>query len=180
MVVGAFIVLGVSSLTGTRTTRDLPEAREPTARRLHEASEPTANKDAKGKEEAGRKGTPDKLRGRDSLVGTWDYVPSAAQVQFAREMGDTAGPMTYTFDPDGTYTSVGGPLGRNVPQEGWWAFDGRKLSLHRKGVGGRKAIVYERTTHAAVSWESDGTILVVEEGFDNWIVAGDEIRFRKR
>lgn len=115
------------------------------------------------------------------LVGTWDFVPSPEQSELAAAMNKTAGPLTYTFSRDGAYTAVGGPLsGKEYLEEGTYEFDGHTLSLHRKGVGGMRAPVYERTNRNVVRFEDDGSVLVGDTEFGNWLFMGEAVRFRKR
>ena len=116
-----------------------------------------------------------------SLVGTWEFVPSQEQNEFAAAMNKKAGPLKYTFNRNDTYMAVGGPLsGRNYVEEGVYEFDGHTLVLHRKSVGGTRALIYERTSQNAVRFENDGSTIVGDKNFGDWTFMGAEVRFSKR
>lgn len=117
----------------------------------------------------------------DDLVGSWHYDPSDEQKRFASDMGKTAGPLVYTFRRNGTYQATGAPLsGRDYVESGRYVFDGSTLELHREGVGGKKAPVYERTGRYLINFEDDGEAFVGASNFGEWIFAGDSVKFRKR
>lgn len=169
------LVVGCGAKRGTaRSGEEGTESAPPTAKESESERQPVV--------ETPRAPTsPKPAYSMSHLVGTWDFAPSPAQSEFAAAMNKTAGPLTYTFERGGAYKAVGGPLsGKDYAEEGTYEFDGRTLSLHRKGVGGTRAPVYERTNRNVVRFEDDGSTLVGDTKFGNWLFMGEAVRFRKR
>ena len=116
----------------------------------------------------------------DRIIGKWSLVPSQEQVDFARSMGKTAGPLVYEFNADGTYTCVGGPLGpREYKEHGEFTFDGPTLTFRRKGVEGDSSPAYEQTTSNRVELSEDGSVLTGPSDFGGWSFQGN-VRFEKQ
>ena len=124
-------------------------------------------------------GTQDSSPASD-LAGTWNFVPSQEQTEFAGDMGKTAGPLKYTFNRDNSYSAKGGPLsGKDYREEGVFEFDGQTLLLHRKSVNGERSPVYERSSKNTIRFENDGNIIVGGSDFGDWLFTGPEVRFRR-
>lgn len=117
---------------------------------------------------------------RVSIIGKWALAPSPEQEEFADLMEMTAGPLVYEFNADGTYTSVGGPLGpRAYEEHGEFTFDAPTLTFHRKGVDGKSASVYEQSTSNRVQLSDGGSVLTGPSDFGGWLFQGN-VRFDKQ